>query len=280
MLHAISYWSMKDGLAGTHPIADALAQARTAGFDALELCIGLKGVLTPHTSLAQCRTMRRQVEASGLAVQTLASGMSWSASPTHPSAVVRRRAVALHQAALERAAWLGCQAMLFVPGAVLVPWDPSYPPVRYDQAVTWARQAVRALARTAARVKVDLCVENVWNGLFYSPLEFRDFIDSFGHERVKAYFDVGNVLGYHQHPQHWIELLGRRIGRVHIKDFKRSAGNLAGFCDLGEGDVNWPAVAAALKKVGYRDTVVAEMMPWRPDLLAKTARALKRLLPA
>ncbi len=41
MLHAISYWSMKDGLAGTHPIADALAQARTAGFDALELCIGL-----------------------------------------------------------------------------------------------------------------------------------------------------------------------------------------------------------------------------------------------
>lgn len=278
MVHGISYWSMKDGLAGTHPIADALKQTRASGFDALELCIGTEGLVSVDMSEDACTAIRHQVERSGVTVETLASGISWGVCPTHPDAAIRKRSIALQQAALQRAAWLGCKAMLFVPGAILIPWDPSFPAVRYDQAVKWAGQAVGKLARTAEKLKIDLCVENVWNGLFYSPLEYRDFLDSFGSARVKSYFDVGNVLGYHQHPQHWIELLGKRIGRVHVKDFKRATGSLAGFCDLGEGDVPWKDVSAALKRVGYRGTVVAEMMPWRRDLLAKTAKAMKKLL--
>ena len=36
---------------------------------------------------------------------------------------------------------------------------------------------------------------------------------------IKAYFDVGNVAisGY---PQDWIRVLGKRIVKLHIKDFK------------------------------------------------------------
>ncbi|HOD41808.1 MAG TPA: TIM barrel protein, partial [Candidatus Wallbacteria bacterium] len=108
---------------------------------------------------------------------------------------VRRKAIDLHRAALQRVAWLGCRTMLFVPGAVIVPWDPSYKPVRYDQAVAWAREAVAELARTAAAVGVDLGVENVWNGLFYSPMEFAAFIDSFDHPRVGVYFEAAAVDG-------------------------------------------------------------------------------------
>jgi hypothetical protein len=60
----------------------------------------------------------------------LASGISWGCSPTHPDAKVRRRSIQLQRNALQRAAWLGCRSMLFVPGAIIIPWDPSYPPVR------------------------------------------------------------------------------------------------------------------------------------------------------
>ncbi|MDD5707187.1 MAG: sugar phosphate isomerase/epimerase [Kiritimatiellae bacterium] len=280
MLRGISYWSFQHGLAGTHPIPDALREARKAGFEALELCIGTQGALSLQSTQRDCAEVRTAIDRAGIAVETVASGLSWDVCPTDPRASVRRQAVAQHQAALQRAAWLGCKAMLFVPGAIAIPWKPDFPAVRYDQAVTWAGQAVAALLVTARKLKVDLCIENVWNGLFYSPLEFRDFLDAWGSERVKAYFDVGNVLGYHQHPQHWIEILGKRIGRVHVKDFKRAAGNLSGFCDLGDGDVPWKAVSAALKRTGYRGTAIAEMMPWRPDLLAKTAKSLKKLLPA
>ena len=167
--------------------------------------------------------------------------------------------------------------MLFVPGAVKIPWDHSYGPVKYDNAVKWARQAVKRVGEVAEKVKVDLCVENVWNGMFYSPLEFRDFIDQFKSKRIGVYFDVGNVLGYHQHPPHWIEILGRRIKRVHIKDFKRDVGNLSGFCDLLAGDVPWKETMAALRKIKYDKTMVAEMMPPEATLLERTKWAMDRI---
>jgi hexulose-6-phosphate isomerase len=150
--------------------------------------------------------------------------------------------------------------------------------VRYDKAVERAREAVKQLLGVAEKVGVDLCVENVWNGLFYSPLEFIDFVDSFKSSRLGVYFDVGNVLGYHQHPPHWIELLGKRIRRVHIKDFKQSVGSLEGFCDLTEGDVPWAESIAALRKIGYDRTVIAEMIPWRDGLLPKTSAAMDKIL--
>ncbi len=116
--------------------------------------------------------------------------------------------------------------------------------------------------------------------MFYSPLEFAAFIDRAGSARVGAYFDCGNVLGYHQHPQHWIRILGSRIKRVHVKDFKRSVGSLEGFCDLLEGDVPFPEVMAALQGIGYDRTLVAEVGPPRTDLLAVTSRALRGIINA
>lgn len=279
MQRGISYWSFKDGLAGMHPIEEAIAEAKQAGFEALELCIGKTGLLSVTTTEAECKQIRKLIDQSGLVVESLASGMSWDFCPTHPDLAVRNEAIALHKAALERCAWLGCTSLLLVPGAIRIPWMPEFPSVPYEQAVQYATEAVRAMLPVAEECRVEICVENVWNGLFYSPLELRSFIDSFESPWVKIYFDIGNVLGYHQDPADWIKTLGKRIGRVHAKDFKRSVGNMDGFVDLGEGDVCWPEVTAALKDVGYSRTVIAEMMPWRPDLLEKTASALKKLIP-
>ena len=276
MIKCISYWSMKDGLANTHPIADALETCKELGYQGLELCVSTDGVITDETSQTDCEAIRGKIENAGIVVETLASGMSWAFNPTSDDAKVRKRSLELHAAALQRAAWLGCKAMLFVPGVVKSPISEDI--VRYDRAKQRAGEAVAQLLETAEKVGVDLCVENVWNGLFYSPLEFIEFVDSFGSERCGVYFDVGNVLGYHQHPPHWIELLGRRIRRVHIKDFKESIGSLAGFCDLLAGDVPWEASMQALKKIGYDKTVVAEMIPWDPGVLARTSAALDTIL--
>ena len=280
MLRGISYWSMEHGLAGTHPIADALKQAKRAGFEALELCIEKTGVLSVTTSERECTDIRKAIDASGLVVDSIASGMSWVCCPTHPDPKVRRDSIALHKAALQRCAWLGCSSMLFVPGAVRIPWDTSFAPVPYEQAIVRAGKAVESLQPVAEKLKVELCVENVWNGMLYSPIEFSAFIDAFESRYIRAYFDIGNVLGYHQDPADWIRILGKRIGRVHAKDFKRSIGTLDGFCDLGKGDVPWADVLEALREIKYTRTIIAEMMPWRPDLLRVTAKALKNLIPA
>jgi L-ribulose-5-phosphate 3-epimerase len=274
MIKAISYWAMKDGLAGTHPIDDALATAKAAGYTGLELCIGTEGVLSTETSQADCEIIQSQIQASGIAVETAAAGLSWGVNPTSNDPAVRKQSIELHAKALQRAAWIGAKAMLMVPGVVKSPISADI--VRYDHALERCREAVTQLLETAEEVGVDLCLENVWNGLFYSPVEFADFIDSFGSDRLGVYFDVGNVLGYHQHPPHWIELLGKRIKRVHIKDYTENFNWTGGytFCGLGAGQVPWPETMAALREIGYDRTLVAEMLPWDSSLLARTSAAM------
>ena len=55
-------------------------------------------------------------------------------------------------------------------------------------------------------------------------------------------------------PEQWIKILGKRIARIHIKEYSRkiadTQGKSAGFeVKLLEGDVNWPAVMKALDEL-------------------------------
>lgn len=278
MIKAISYWSMKDGMAGTHPIDDALATAKAAGFQGLELCIGTDGVLNIDTPRSECEQIRRKVDASGVVVQTLASGMSWGANPVSNDAAVRKKALANTKAAIQRAGWLGCQAMLHVPAVVGCPFVPEI--VRYDLALQRATESIKQLLDVADKANVDLCIENVWNGFLYSPVEFAQFIDSFKHPRLGVYFDMGNGVGVHQHPPFWIEILGKRIKRVHVKDFRENFGWLGSyvFCDLLAGQVPFPQVMDALRKIGYDATLVAEMMPWDPGIIERASAAMDKIM--
>ena len=274
----ISYWSVRDGLANTRPVEEAIVEAKEAGFDGIELACGMQGVLSVDSDEKTMERYRALGEKYDCRLETLAAGLSWGCSPTDPHPEVRARSIELHAKALQRAAWLGAKAMLMVPGAIKIPWDSAYGPVKYDQAINWAKDAASRLGAFAEKVGVDLCLENVWNGMFYSPLEFAAFIDSIDSPRVGVYFDVGNVLGYHQHPPHWIEILQTRIRRVHLKDFKNVVGNITGFCDLLAGDVPWPQTMSALRGIGYDRTLVAEMMPPGPTLLQRTREAMGKIV--
>ncbi len=274
MIKCISYWSMPRG--GKCPLSEALERASAAGFEGIELCIGPGDVVNGDLTAQQCDEIRQAVDAAGLVAETVASGMSWATNPTSDDADTRQKAIDLHADALRRTGDLGCQAMLMVPGVVGGPIGDEV--VRYDRALDRAEQAVEALLPVAEQAEVDLCLENVWNGLFYSPVEFAAFVDRFGSERLGVYFDAGNLIGIHQHPPHWIELLGERIKRVHIKDFRSDFGaGQFGFCDLLEGQVPWPQTMRALRQIGYDRTVVAEMMPYRDDLLLKTRQAMDEI---
>ncbi|MEM7624154.1 MAG: sugar phosphate isomerase/epimerase family protein [Planctomycetota bacterium] len=279
MITGISYWSLEHGLANTHPLNEALAQVKAAGFEALELAIGTEGLLTVESAEAQCKAVRDQITASGLHVSTVAAGLSWGCNPVSNDAATRERSNAMIEAALQRVAWLGCEAFLYVPGIVGCPFVPDEK-VRNDHAVQRCIDNVQRLLKVAEPLGIDLCIENVWNGMFTSPLELIDMIDSLASDKVGVYFDVGNALGYHQHPPHWIELLGHRIKRVHVKDFKHNFDwrGSYDFCRLGEGDVPWAETVASLRGVGYDKTVIAEMLPYSPGLIEHTAAALKQIL--
>ncbi|MHB9033542.1 MAG: sugar phosphate isomerase/epimerase family protein [Anaerolineae bacterium] len=271
-----SYWMFEHGLDGTEPIMSAMQQAKNLGYEAIELCIASTGVLTDRTTEAECRTIADEAKRIGIEIASVASGESWASSPSANDPAVRQRIIDFTARGLQVTRWLGADAYLFVPGAVSVFFNPQAEVIPYDVCYQRAREAVSQLAPVAERCQVKLGIENVWNMFLLSPLEMRDFIDSFKNPWVGAYFDVGNVLltGY---PEQWIHILGRRITRVHIKDFKRTVGTADGFCDLLEGDVDFAAVRRALVEIGYDGYVTAEMIPWAPGLPGKTALALKKI---
>jgi hexulose-6-phosphate isomerase len=278
MIKSISYWSMKDGLANTHPVDDALRQAKAAGFQGMEVSIGPEGALSTQSTQEECEKIRADAAKLGVVVETAGVGISWGVNPISNDAATRKKSIDLHATALQRCAWLGVKSMLMVPGVVKSPISPDL--VRYDHALERLREGVKKLLETAEKTGVELCLENVWNGLFYSPVEFAGFVDSIKSDKLGIYFDVGNLLGYHQHPPHWIELLGKRIKRVHVKDYTENFNWTGGysFCALGAGQVPWPETMAALRAIGYDKTLVAELLPWDPANLTRTSAAMDVIL--
>ena len=277
MIKGISYLSFENGLSNNESIESALFQTKNNGFDALELSVSSEGVINTNTSKAECELIRKKIEDSGVFVDSIATGMSWGVSPTSNDKSIREKSISLHQDALKVANYLDCKALLFVPGVVKSPISPEI--VRYDRALDRLREAINQMLPIAEDLNVDLCMENVWNGFFYSPIELRDFVDSFDSDRLGVYLDIGNLIGYQQHPPHWIELLNSRIKRVQIKDFQENfdwTGSFS-FCDIGAGDVPWKETIAALEAIQYKSTIIAEMLPWDETILSRTSAAMDQL---
>lgn len=278
MKKSISYWSFEGGLDGRKDVVAAMREAKAAGFDGIELTYHPDGgPLHLGTTEADCAAILKEARSIGIGISSLASGLFWQFPPSSDDAAIRKKAVQHTKKALQVANWLKLDALLVIPGAVDVFFDPKVPVVDYDVVMKRATSFTRQLLPAARKLKVCLCIEEVWNKFLYSPLEYRTFIDQFRSPWVKSYFDTGNCVLY-GYPEQWIRILGRRIKRVHFKDFKAEVGNVSGFCDLGEGSVNWKGVVAALKKAGYRSYCTAEMMPYRPGLIEKTSRDMDKIL--
>ena len=259
MIKGINYWAFAPEADGAprNPVT-AMREAKTLGYDAFELTVDPNGPISLATTKSEAEKIRRAAEEIGIGLKTLASGLAWRNSPTHPDPAIRAKAVEDYKAILRIAAWLGVETILYIPGMVSAPFIPDFEPQPYDVVHARAKEALASLLPFAENLNVKIGVENVWNRYLLSPLEMRDFIDYFSSPFVGSYFDVGNVMLF-GHPEHWVKILGRRILAVHIKDFRVEIGNLSGFVDILTGDVNYPAVMRAFKEIGYTGTFTAEV---------------------
>lgn len=280
MKKSISIWSFSPTL----PLADRLRLAREAGFDGFEIDLSDDGPLTPGSSAAEIAAVRTLAEQSGIELSGLATGLYWTANPASADSAVRFRAEAVLKKQIEIAHALELDAILVIPATVGADFLPNCEIVSYDLAWQRATDFIRAALPVAEKAGVRICVENVWNKFLLSPLEMRQFVAQFDSEWIGVYFDVGNAVatGY---PEHWINILGHQIRRVHLKDYRRAVGSIDGFVEILSGDVNWPLVMGALRAVGYSGWLTAEMIPPVPfykhspeTLLFNTSRAMDALL--
>lgn len=157
-----------------------------------------------------------------------------------------------------------CAAALDVDSILAVPGADITGGASIAQAFENAYLALSEMKEEIEYSKIYVCLENVWNGFFTSPFDMADFIDRLNSPYIKAYYDVGNTVAFSDTVS-WVSVLGERIQRIHIKDFKRNGGLNGGgdFVDLLSGDINWPKVITALKNIGYDGYLTAEVFPTR-----------------
>ena len=154
--------------------------------------------------------------------------------------------------------------------------------ISYADAYKRTQDEIRKALPLAAELGIKIAFENVWNMFLLSPLEMAKYIDEFESPWVGSYFDIGNIVNYGW-PEQWIRILGKRILKLDVKEYSRKIrdkeGPGAGFkAELGEGDVDWPAVLAALDEIGYRGWGTAEVAGGDRERLAEVSRRMDQVL--
>ena len=219
---------------------DKMALAKDAGFDGVEIA--------SPSGRDQALQLKEMADNAGLAIPSIMSSAHWRRPLSDPDAEVRQECMDTVTSDLELAAQIGADTVLLVPGVV-------NEKVCYEDAYRTSQVCVKELAACAEANQVYIGIENVWNKLLLSPMEFRRYVDDINSEYVQAYFDCGNILLY-GYPQHWVRSLGKRIKKIHVKDFKIESKS---FVDLLEGDVPYGEIRDALEAIGYDDYLTVEV---------------------
>ena len=220
----------------------------------------------------EAEAIRDASASTGLRIHSVMNSDHWKFPLSSPDAAVVSRSVAGMETSLRNAKLWGADSVLLVPAVV----DAQ---TSYREAWTRSQKVIRGRLLPMARdLKVGIAVEEVWNKFLLSPLEFARYVDELDSSWARAYFDVGNVVLY-GYPQDWIRTLGRRIAKVHLKDFSfdRPGGRFA-WKNLGEGDVDWVEVRQALAEVGYAGYVTTEIAAGDATYLKDVAARLDRFL--
>ncbi len=232
-------------------VEDRFRLAKDVGFEGVEVSRHMK---EPDP---EPKVLARASEKVGIPIHGVVNG-------THPDL----------DSAIDDAAVYGATSVLHVART-----DPEAP---YMENYRRTQELIRGAIPQAEKKKVKILVENVWATFLIEPLTMARYIDEIGSPWVMAYFDVGNVMRW-GYPQHWIEVLGRRIDKIHLKEYSLKVamrdGMGKGFdFPIGQGDIDWARVREELKKIGFEGWATAEVPGGGRQQLADISSQMDRVL--
>ena len=241
--------------------SDRFKLARDVGFDVVQ------APTTPDEHTAE--EINNAAAAANIRIDSVMNMDHWKYPLSSDDPEVVGKSLAGMRTSLHNAKLWGAETVLLVPAVV-------NPHTSYRDAWTRSQNQIRKLIPLASELKIIIALEEVWNNFLLSPLEMAKYIAEFQSPWIKAWFDVGNVLLY-GYPQDWIRTLGKDIVNVHLKDFKRKEDGYA-WVNLGDGDVDWPAVRQAFAEIGYSGSAIAELAGGDEAYLRDVSRRIDRLL--
>ena len=240
---------------------DRFKLARDVGFEVAQV--------PTEPDAEKAEELKKAAESAGIRIDSVMNMDHWKYPLSSSDRAAVDKGLGGMRTSLHNAKLWGADVVLLVPAVV----DAK---TSYHDAWARSQKEIRTLIPLAEELKVVIGIEEVWNKFLLSPLEMAKYIDEFQSPWIKAWFDVGNVVLY-GYPQDWIHTLGKRIVKVHLKDFKRKEDGYA-WMNLGDGDVDWGAVRQAFADVGYSGSVIAELEGGNESYLRDVSGRIDRLL--
>jgi hexulose-6-phosphate isomerase len=245
-------------------LTDKFKLLKKLGFDGVEL--DSPNSLTVEEVLAA-------KEASGLEIPGVVDSAHWKQRLSDPDPAVRAVGLKALEQAIRDVKAYGGTSVLLVPAKV----DAQ---ATYEQCWERSQIEIKKAIPLAEELGIDILMENVWNDFLTDAKETARFIDELDSKRVGAYFDVGNAVRYAP-PAEWIPILGQRIKKLDIKEYKLQDDESKvrnGFgVELLEGDCNWPQVMQELAKIDYVGWGTAEIPGGGEERLAKIAKLMNQI---
>lgn len=225
-------------------VMDKMKAAKEAGYHGAEM----------NSHMDQDEVLRAR-DAVGMEIPSVCGVHHWSKPLSHPDPKVRQEGLEALQQTLRDAKSYGATSILLVPAVV-------NKEVSYPEAYARSQAEIKKALPLAEDLGVKIAIENVWNQFLLSPMEAARYVDEFNSPAVGWHFDAGNILNYGW-PEQWIRVLGKRLLKLHIKEFSRkrrdNEGLWKGFdVKLLEGDNDWPGIMKAVDDIGYTGWAITE----------------------
>src|SRR5437867_7307248 len=148
---------------------------------------------------------------TGLQAASVCCHTHWTKPLSAPDEATRKIGFEGLVLSLHDAHAYGATSVLLVPGV-------ARDGVTYQQCFERSIVEIKKAIPVAKETGVKIAIENVGNNFITSPEQAVEYLDAINSLWVGWHFDIGNA-GRVGPAERWIQVIGKRILRIHVKDY-------------------------------------------------------------
>lgn len=260
-----------------YSLLDSFARIARLGFAGVEIMCDQPHLYPPEYDRNQLDEVKAALEKDGLTPTNLNSFTLFAVGDTYlpswiePDADRRQIRIDHTLACLEIAAFIGCRNISVPPGGPL----PAN--MTRQEALRFFHVGLDQVIPTAEELGVQLLIEPEPALLMERTAEIKPFVAAIRSSSVGINFDIGHFYCAGEDPAAAFEELFAWVGHIHVEDIAptREHNHLI----AGLGAIDFPAVFAAMRRLGYAHDMSLELYPYtaRPEEAGR--QSLAHLLP-
>ncbi|MDI9600856.1 MAG: sugar phosphate isomerase/epimerase family protein [Armatimonadota bacterium] len=232
----------------TRTLGEVAGIVRELGAEGIEAYYKYFDDLKPETLDAQ----RRAANDQGIEFSSFCSGPDFS----HPDPEARKREVEGFKRHIDAAAYLGCPVIRMTAGQ-------GHPGVSIDDAVEWVVEGFTECVEYAEGTGVICAYEDHYKDYYwdypdvsFDPDVFLRIVDRMRGTSMRVNFDSSNPVMAERDPVPILQAVKDLVVNVHLSD-RITAGRYE-HADVGDGVVDFNAIFAILREIGYDGWIAVE----------------------